>query len=80
MSTQQSEVDGLTVVPVPAPSVWFPGTPEIGLDDRLELAILDAADRVAIRETRHPSGPALLISVPEWNRLLGLGAELVDLR
>ena len=80
MSIQQSEVDGLTVVPAPAPSAWFPGSPELGLDGRLELAILDSANQVAVREVRYPNGPALLLSVPEWNRLLGLGAELVDLR
>ena len=100
MTLQQSDVDGLTVVPVPTPSVWFPGTPENGVDDRLELARLGPAaaedspdqitldpgelpsslDRIAVREVRYPTGPALLFTLPEWNNLLGREPNLVDLR
>jgi hypothetical protein len=103
MTLQQSDVDGLTVVPVPTPSVWFPGSPENGVDDRLELARLgpattpespqspetnapepaeppSALDRIAVREVRHSTGPALLFTLPEWNSLLGREPDLVDLR
>jgi hypothetical protein len=93
MTLQQSDVDGLTVVPVPTPSVWFPGTPENGVDDRLELARLGPADpedgsaldpaaldRIAVRETRYPTGPALVFTVPEWDSLIGREPSLVDLR
>jgi hypothetical protein len=88
MSSQHTDVDDVTVVarpaPQPAPEAWFTGTPEDGVDARLELATLiagsDSGDQVAVRDAQHPAGPALLFSLPEWNALHGREPELVDLR
>jgi hypothetical protein len=36
----------------------------------VEVAFL-ADGQVAIRNSRHPSGPALVFSAPEWNAFVG---------
>ncbi len=81
MTLQESEVTGdLTVVSSPSPQVWFAGTPQDDLDDRLELTRPDDGTPIAIRDARHPSGPALRFSPAEWDALRGRTPNLVDLR
>jgi hypothetical protein len=41
MTIQHVDADGLTLIVLPAPPVWFPGSAEEGLDARLELTHLD---------------------------------------
>jgi hypothetical protein len=85
MTTQQTDVSDLAVLAGSAQQ-WSPGTPQEGVDDRVELARMSAAARVAVREARHPNGPALLFDLPDWQALVGVRAqpqaqpELVDLR
>ncbi len=89
-TTQRTDVGGLSVVSASTTPAWFTGTSEDGVDARLELATLiaasDSGDRVAVRDARHPGGPALLFSLPAWNALHGRepdradGIDLVDLR
>ncbi len=62
------------------PQVWSTATAADGLDSRLEIALLDGETRIAIRDSRYPSGPALVFSRDSWTALLGGEPELVDLR
>jgi hypothetical protein len=90
MSSQQMDVADLTVVSAsPLPLSWQPGSPDDGLDDRLEFAQVrggvddptdDPLERIAVREARHPAGPNLLFSWGQWQALLGHEPNLVDLR
>lgn len=80
MTSQRTDTADLSVVADPAPQVWSTGTPDDGLDARLEIARLDAEARIAIRDSRYPGGPALVFSQASWNALLGGRPELVDLR
>ena len=80
MTSQHTEISDLSVVVDPAPQVWSTATADDGLDARLEIARFDAEARVAIRDRRYPSGPALVFSRADWKALLGAETELVDLR
>jgi len=80
MTIQQSEDSGLTVVSPLVPQVWSTGTDRDGVDERLELARLDSGRRIAVRDARHPIGPALLFNLGDWNSLIGREPDLVDLR
>jgi hypothetical protein len=63
-----------------SPQQWAAGTPKDGVDDRVELARISAATRVAVRDARYPTGPALLFELPDWQALIGHGPDVVDLR
>jgi hypothetical protein len=80
MTSQHTDTSDLSLVADPAPQVWSPGTPDDGLDARLEIARLDAEARIVIRDSRYPTGPALVFSRATWNALIGGKPELVDLR
>ncbi|GLY28613.1 hypothetical protein Kisp02_19780 [Kineosporia sp. NBRC 101731] len=81
MTTQRSgEVTDLSVVIDPATTTWVAGRSQEGLDDRLEVAVLEPGNRVAVRDVTHPAGPALVFSSAEWQGLLGGRPSLVDLR
>jgi uncharacterized protein DUF397 len=80
MTSQHTDISDLSVVTDQAPQVWFSGTENEGLDARLEIAYLDARTRVAVRDSRHPTGPALIFTAEDWNALLGVQTDLVDLR
>ena len=80
MTSQHTDIDDLSVVTDEAPQVWFKGSENEGLDARLEIAHLDADTRIAVRDSRHPTGPALIFSTDDWNALLGIKTDLVDLR
>jgi hypothetical protein len=80
MTSQHTEISDLSVVVDPAPQVWTPATADDGLDGRLEIALLDAESRVAVRDRRHPTAPALVFSRADWKALIGGETELVDLR
>jgi hypothetical protein len=47
---------------------WTPGTPDAGLDERVEFA--HQADGVLVRDPRHPEGPQLRFSPDQWTALL----------
>jgi Domain of unknown function (DUF397) len=80
MATQQTDVSDLAVR-VGAQQQWAPGTVKDGVDDRVELARVDAAAQIAVRDARHPTGPALLFDLPGWQALVGgTPPDLVDLR
>ena len=80
MTSQHTDTSDLSVVIAPAPHIWSTGTPDDGLDARLEIARLDAEARVMIRDRRYPNGPALVFSLAGWKALLSGEPELVDLR
>jgi hypothetical protein len=83
MTSQRTHVPNLTVAldPPSVPArVWSPGNPEDGVDRRVELALLDSGTQVAVRDPRHPAGPALLFSLDGWNALLGQNRTFLDLR
>ncbi len=80
MTSQHTETMDLSVVADPAPQAWSAGTPDDGLDARLEIARLDAEAQVMIRDRRYPTAPALVFSLPGWKALLDGEPELVDLR
>ncbi|MBT0770483.1 DUF397 domain-containing protein [Kineosporia sp. J2-2] len=81
MTTQRSgKVTDLRVAIDPATTTWVPGRSQEGLDDRLEVAVLEPGDRVAVRDTANPAGPALVFSSAEWQGLLSGRPSLVDLR
>lgn len=80
MTSQHTDIDGLSVVADAAPEVWSTATAEDGLDGRFQIARLDAGARVAVRDSRHPSGPALVFSAADWQALVGGEPALVDLR
>jgi hypothetical protein len=80
MTSQHTDTSDLSVVADAATQVWSPGSPDDGLDARLEIAKLDAEARVVIRDSRYPTGPALVFSQAGWTALLGGEPELVDLR
>jgi Domain of unknown function (DUF397) len=79
MTTQQTDVSDLAVL-AGAPQQWTTGTAKDGVDDRIELARITAASRVAVRDARYPTGPALLFDLPDWQALTGAAPDLVDLR
>ena len=78
MNTQQTDVSDLALL-AGSPQQWAAGTPKDGVDERVELARISAAARVAVRDARYPTGPALLFELPDWQALIG-GPDLVDLR
>jgi hypothetical protein len=83
MTNQRSDISDLSVIETPPAAqarVWSPGAAEDGIDERVELAQLDASEQVAVRDAQHPSGPALLFSRDSWNALLGQEPAVVDLR
>jgi hypothetical protein len=81
MTTQPTEnVSDLSLVAEPSAPLWSMGTPTDGVDDRLELALLDSGTRMAVREVRNPSGPALLLALSDWQTLIGAQPDQVDLR
>ena len=80
MTSQHTDTVALSVVADQAPQVWSTATADDGLDARLEIARLTSESRIAIRESRHPRGPALVFSEAEWQALLNSKPELVDLR
>jgi hypothetical protein len=88
MTSQHTDISDLSVVAEPALQVWSSGTENHGLDARLEVSRLDAdaataettQARVAVRDSRYPTGPALVFSVESWNALLNGANDLVDLR
>ena len=80
MTSQRTDISDLSVAADPAPQVWSTGTPDDGLDARLEIARLDAEAQVVIRDSRYPAGPALVFSRAGWSALLGREPDLVDLR
>ena len=80
MTSQHTDTADLSVTADPAPQVWSTGTPEAGVDARLEIAWLDSETRVAVRDSRYPAGPALVFSRDGWKALLGGEPDLVDLR
>jgi hypothetical protein len=81
MTTERTDtVSDLSVVADPVVQVWSKGTAEDGVDERLELALMDSGARLAVRETRNPSGPALLFSRSDWQTFIGAHSTLVDLR
>ena len=80
MTSQHTDISDLSVVTDEAPQVWFKGSENEGLDARLEIAHLDARTRIAVRDSRHPTGPALIFTADDWNALLGAQPDLVDLR
>ena len=80
MTSQHTDTADLSVIADPAPQVWSSATPADGLDGRLEIAWLDSEARIAVRDSRYPTGPALVFSRDKWNSLLGGEPELVDLR
>jgi hypothetical protein len=79
MTTQHTDVSDLTVL-VGAQQQWAPGTVQDGVDERVELARINAAAQVAVRDARYPTGPALLFDLPAWQALVGAGPEVVDVR
>jgi hypothetical protein len=80
MTSQQTDVTDLTVLAGSAQQ-WSAGTPQDGVDDRVELARMGTAARVAVRDARYPNGPALLFDLPDWQALVGRAEpDLVDLR
>lgn len=80
MTSQHTDISDLSVVADPAPQVWSTGSPDDGLDPRLEIARLETEARVVIRDRRYPTGPALVFTRAGWTELLGGEPELVDLR
>lgn len=81
MTTQRSDkVTDLSVVIDPATTTWVSGRTHEGLDDRLEIAVLEPGDRIAVRDAANPGGPALVFSRADWQGLLGTRPTLVDLR
>ncbi|MCE0535023.1 DUF397 domain-containing protein [Kineosporia rhizophila] len=81
MTTQRSgKVTDLSVVIDPATTTWVPGRSQEGLDDRLEVAVLEPGNRIAVRDATNPAGPALVFSSSDWQGLLGGRPSLVDLR
>ena len=80
MTSQHTDTADLSVVADPAPQVWLAGAAKDGLDARLEVAWLESEAQVAVRDSRYPTGPALVFSRDGWTALLGGAPELVDLR
>jgi len=81
MTTQRSDrVTDLSVVIDPTTTTWVAGRSHDGLDHRLEIAVLEPGDRIAVRETGNPAGVALVFGAAEWQALLGGRPSLVDLR
>jgi hypothetical protein len=87
MTTHQSDASS-PAVPADSAPQWSAGTSQDGVDERIELARINAAAQVAVRDARYPSGPALLFNLPDWHALVGVGVgvqpgeqpDLVDLR
>ena len=88
MTNHRTGVHDLDALPPPE---WCRGSQQPGIDDRLEFAHLPGggspgsqgpfAGRVAVRDPRHPDGPALLFSRADWEALCSTGSEhVVDLR
>jgi len=83
MTSQHTDISDLSVVAEPTLQVWSSGNENDGLDERLEVSRLDAEateQRVAVRDSRYPTGPALVFSVDDWKALLNGETGLVDLR
>lgn len=80
MTSQHTDISDLSVVAEPALQVWSSASPDDGLDPRLEIARLETGTRVAVRDSRHPTAPALMFTQDAWSALLGGEPELVDLR
>ena len=81
MTTQRSgRVTDLSVVIDPDSTTWVPGRSQEGLDERLEVAVLDPGNRIAVRDAARPTGPALVFAQSDWQGLLGGRPSLVDLR
>jgi hypothetical protein len=94
MTNHRTGVHDLDALSTPE---WCRGSQQLGIDDRLEFAHLPGggspgspgapsspgpfAERVAVRDPRHPDGPALLFSRADWEALCGTGSDhVVDLR
>lgn len=80
MTSQHTDISDLSVVANPAPQAWSTGTPDDGLDARLEIARLDTDARIVIRDRQYPTGPVLVFSRAGLAALLGGEPELIDLR
>jgi hypothetical protein len=81
MTTQRAEnISELSLLTDPSVPTWSSGTPDDGVDARLELAVLGSGMQMAVREARNPGGPTLLFSLADWQTLIGTQPDLVDLR
>jgi hypothetical protein len=80
MTSQHTDMSDLSVIAEPALQVWSSGSEKHGLDARLEVTRLDSEARVAVRDSRYPTGPALVFTEAGWNDLLTDQIDLVDLR
>jgi hypothetical protein len=81
MTTQRSgRVTDLSVAIDPATTRWVPGRSQEGLDERLEIAVLDPGDHIAVRDATNPAGLALVFDHADWQGLLNGRPRLVDLR
>ncbi|OXR46177.1 hypothetical protein B7C42_01142 [Nocardia cerradoensis] len=53
-----------------AEAQWFKSTHSSGNSECVEVAFLDH-DMVGVRDSKNPSGPALIFTPGEWNAFVG---------